>query len=416
MAPLRGFRRVALAVSGGGDSMALMVLAHSWAAHDPDAPAFTVLSVDHGLRAESRSEAEWVVARAADMGLPGHILTWPDVPARASQQEAREVRYDLLCGFARDHGIEAVVTAHTRDDVAETFLMRLARGSGVDGLAAMVPETDLRGVALFRPLLELSRAELRRELDARGASWLEDPGNADARFERTRMRAALNLLASVGITQERIAESAGRLRRSRTAIDQAAASFLVQHVDAEACGYLRVQSPPLASIPDEVAIRALQRMLCAVAGRPRPLRLRKLEMLVGHLRHVSRVAMTLGGCMLMRADREDALFICREPGRLQAAPVVLASHQSVVWDGRFRVRAGALQSGSVTVDALGEVNLAALPEAVRRAHPRPALAAMPGLYAGGALVGVPLRACAPEGQRPDGAACHAEFLWPPSAC
>lgn len=415
MTPLRGFRHVGLAVSGGGDSMALMLLAQAWAAGAQDAPNLTILTVDHGLRPESRRDAEWVVARAADIGLTGHILTWPDAPARASQEEARAARYDLLSGFARDHGIEAVVTAHTRDDMAETFLMRLARGSGIDGLAAIEPETTWRGKRVLRPLLDVSRAQLRAELEARGADWLEDPSNADVRFERVRVRAALPALADLGITPARIAESAGRLRRACRAIEEAATAFLAEHVAAEACGYLRVNSPRLASVPDEVAIRVLQRMLCAVGGRSRPPRLRKLEMLIGHLNHVSRVAMTLGGCVLTRADREDALIICREPGRLRAGPTLLRPHQSVMWDGRFRVRAGELRSGAVIVDAFGEANLAALPEALRRGHPRPALAAMPALYADGEFLGVPLSGYASGDEHPDVAACHAEFLWPASA-
>lgn len=413
LAPLGGYARVALAVSGGGDSTALMLLAQEWAARAPGAPALRVLTVDHGLRPNSRRDGEWVAARAAGLGLECHILRWCDPPPDASQAEARVARYNLLTGFARDRGIGAVVTAHTRDDVAETFLMRLARGSGLAGLAAIEPESAWNGVPVLRPLLGVSRAQLRAELQVRGGGWLEDPSNAEPRFERVRVRAALPTLAALGITPARIAHSAHRLRRARHAIGDAAAEFLADHVEADPGGYLRVNAGALDGVPEEIAIDAFAQMLCAVAGRQRKPRLRKLEMLTRHLRHVSRVGMTLGGCVLLRAALCEALLICREPGRLRAAPVTLAPGDTVIWDGRFRVRAGALQCGSVCVDALGEANSRALPEQVRRAHPRPALASLPAIYSQDGLLGIPLPGYAPAGQHSDAAACQAEFLWPP---
>jgi len=415
LGPLGRHSRVALAVSGGSDSTALMVLAREWGARQPSAPDLIILTVDHGLRIDSRRDAEWVSQRAAALGLACRILTWRDPRPRASQAAARQARYDLLSGFARDHGVGAIVTAHTRDDVAETFLMRLARGSGVDGLAAMEPESAWNGVPLLRPLLGVTRSQLRAELEARGADWLEDPSNADPHFERVRIRTALPVLAGLGITPARIAESAMRLRRARDAIDAAAAHFITRHVTADPGGYLRADSIALNHLPQEVTISALKQMLRAVGGQPRAPRLRKIEMLAGHLRHVSRVAMTLGGCVLARAGGDELLTICREPGRLRAAPVALSSDRSAVWDRRFRICAGRLRAGALTVNALGEANLAALPDVVRREHPRAALVTLPALYDGGACLGVPIAGYALADQHPDAAACRAEFLWPPAS-
>lgn len=415
LAPLGEYTRVALAVSGGGDSTALMVLARDWAKRQHLAPHLVVLTVDHGLRTDSRQGAEWVAQRATALGLECHMLTWRDPPHGASQALAREARYDLLTNFAREHCIEAVVTAHTRDDVAETFLMRLARGSGIDGLAAMQPESAWNGVLLLRPLLGVTRDQLRAELRARGVDWLEDPSNADPHFERVRIRTVLPVLAGLGIAPAQIAESAMRLRRARDAIDAAAAHFIARHVTSDPGGYLWADSTALNQLPEEVAISALKQTLRAVGGQPRAPRLRKLEMLAGQLRHVSRVAMTLGGCMLARSGPDKALMICREPGRLRAAPVDLLSGQSAVWDRRFRICAGRLRAGAVTVDALGEANLAALPDVVRREHPRAALVTLPALYDGGACLGVPIAGYALADQHSDAAACRAEFLWPPAS-
>ncbi|MFP4537089.1 MAG: tRNA lysidine(34) synthetase TilS [Dichotomicrobium sp.] len=409
--PLKRYRRAALAVSGGGDSMALMHMARDWALREPAAPDLLVLTVDHGLRPESRREAEQVAEQAAALGLPHHTLTWRDAPADASQAAAREARYDLMADFAQIQKIEALVTAHTGDDVAETFLMRLARGSGIDGLAAIAPETSWDGVPVLRPLLGVSRAQLRAVLKERGATWIDDPSNAEERFERVRIRRILHTLAEIGITRARITESASRLRRARVAIDAAAQEAIAAHAQINAAGYVRLDHESLLALPDEVAIHTLKHVLRRVGGRVRPPRLRKLEMLAEQLRGGEAITTTLGGCVVALDRHGTALTICREPGRLNAAPLGLSSGETVVWDRRFRVTAGRLASPSLRIDALGEANLAALPEAVRTEHPSAALACLPALYSGATLLGVLVREFALADQHSDAAACHAEFLW-----
>lgn len=409
LVPLARYKRVALAVSGGGDSMALMLLAREWVRRVPDAPALFVLTVDHRLRPESRQEAEWVAQHAGALGLPHHILTWEAAQPGASQAEAREARYTLMADFAAAHDIGAIITAHTSDDVAETFLMRLARGSGVDGLAAMASETAWDGVPVLRPLLAVSRDTLRTELDARGAAWLEDPGNAEERFERVRVRRALETLGELGISRARIVESAERLRRAREAIVAAAADFINAHAEVSAAGYVRLPRHALGALPEDVAIHALKCLLHAIGGRVRAPRLRKLEMLAEQLRSGLEGSTTLGGCVIS-PDR-GALVICREPGRLHAAPVTLGPGETVIWDRRFRVTCGDLRR-RVSIAALGEPNLAALPKAIRQQHPAPALAALPALYADGQLLGVPVPGFVLAGQHPAPATCLAAFIWP----
>lgn len=407
LAPLSRFARVALAVSGGGDSMALMLLAQRWARRVPEAPALIVLTLDHRLRPGSQQEAAWVAMQAAALELPHHILTWADAPPGASQAEAREARYTLLADFARAHGIGAIVTGHTADDVAETFLMRLARGSGVGGLAAMASETVWEGVPVLRPLLGVSRAQLRAELEARGCAWLEDPSNAEERFERVRVRRALETLSGLGITPARIVESAERLKRARDAIDAAAVEFLDVHATISPAGYLRVDPEALRALPDEIVIQALKRALRAVGGGRRSPRLRKLEMLAAQLRAGLAIPTTLGGCVI--APDRRTLVICREPGRLKAGPVTTHRGETVVWDRRFRIACGHLPR-PLRIAALGERNLACLPEAVRAAHPAPALAALPALWAEDLLLGVPVEGFAIVDQHADASLCRAEFI------
>ncbi len=407
-APLSRHARIAPAVSGGGDSMALMLLASEWARREADAPELVVLTVDHSLRPESRREAEWAAEQASALGLRHHILAWADAQPGASQAAARDARYTLMADFARAHGIGAIVTAHTADDVAETFLMRLARGSGVDGLAAMADETAWEGVPLLRPLLGLSRAQLRAELDARGATWLEDPSNAEERFERVRVRRALDALAGLGISRARIVESADRLRRARNALDAGAADFIAAHAAVNPAGYVRLAADALRELPEEVVIHALKRLLRTTGGQRRAPRLRKLEVLAAQLRAGLEAPKTLGGCVI--AAEGEKLLICREPGRLRAAPLTLGSGETAIWDRRFRITCGAIPR-PLCIDALGERNLATLSQAVRKQHPASALASLPALYADGQLLGVPIPGFARAEQRPGATACTAEFIW-----
>jgi len=412
-APLTAYPRVALAVSGGGDSIALMLLVSEWIARASMAPECVVVTVDHGLRRDSRREAEWVAERAAAAGFRHQILTWTDRPAHVSQAIARQARYDLLNEFARDEDVAALVTAHTCDDIAETFLMRLARGSGIDGLAAMGARTTWNGLPLVRPLLGVSRKILRDILVARGQSWLEDPGNTDEeRFERARVRKALITLEELGITADSIAESAGRLRRARYAIESMAADFLSARVEVDPGGYVRLPSASFRALPAEIAIHVLTDVIRRVAGRARPPRLRKLEMLTQQIREAGSPAVTLGGCVVAADAAREEIVVCREPGRLSAPALTLSAGETVTWDGRFRISASASLPGTLRVDRLGDKNIAFLPEETRRSHPAAALACLPALYDDdGVLAGIPLTEFSIFSEDPVIRHCRAVFIW-----
>ena len=198
-APLASFDLLILAVSGGADSVALMHLIARWSAKAAKPrPRIVVATVDHGLRAESREEAKWVGAQARKLGFTHELLAWEGAkPQTGIQDAARGARYGLLAELAwrlsAGEVRTAIVTAHTEDDQAETFLMRLARGSGLDGLTGMSAARLLgRGdnIELVRPLLGVAGARLRATLEAKGLSWLEDPSNDSDRFERVRVRKA----------------------------------------------------------------------------------------------------------------------------------------------------------------------------------------------------------------------------------
>ena len=195
LAPLRRFPRVALAVSGGPDSLALMQLAARLRAEF--GVSLTVLTVDHGLRESSGEEAAMVGRQAAALGLPHAILTWASGESRAAslQARARAARYDLMAAYCHAHDIQVLVTAHHLDDQAETFLMRLKRGSGLDGLAAIPERGAWAGIAVLRPLLDVQKARLVATLREADVRFVCDPSNHDPRFERARVRGSRDALS-----------------------------------------------------------------------------------------------------------------------------------------------------------------------------------------------------------------------------
>ena len=210
--------RVGVAVSGGADSLALLLLAA--AARPGDVEAATV---DHVLRPESAGEANMVAQLCDRLGVPHATLTvrWPEPPVTAIQERARRERYRLLGFWAEERGLRAIATAHHADDQAETLLMRLMRGAGVRGLAGMRPRSIAPGteVRLLRPLLGWRRSELQQVRAAAGLTPIADPSNMDEKFERVRMRRALG--DAEWIDAAAVARSAANLADADSALDWA---------------------------------------------------------------------------------------------------------------------------------------------------------------------------------------------------
>ena len=309
LAPLARARHVALAVSGGPDSLALLHLAARWREERGGTPELTVLTVDHALRPGSRAEAEAVDRAAAGLGLPHAILTWEheEIADTGVQEKARAARYGLMVAHAHAHNIEAIVTAHHLDDQAETFLMRLRRGSGLDGLAAIPERSTWGGIAILRPLLDVPKTRLVATLEEQGIAYASDPSNADPRFERARMREAADALAALGLTPDVLALTARRLRRAREALDQATDAFLADHAEMHA-DHGTIDRAAMLDAPQEIALRALARVIEAVGGGDEPVRLAKLEALLASLTAHPAKTQTLGHCRIEPKGRRIAIF------------------------------------------------------------------------------------------------------------
>ena len=404
------FGPCALAVSGGSDSTALMVLFADWLSlRGEDAGRCTVLTVDHGLRATSADEARAVAAAATQLGFRHATLAWEGPKPRAGiQAAARSARYRLMGGYLQAHGIGLLLTGHTRDDQAETLLMRLARGSGLDGLAAMAPLSALGeggpgdgGRWIGRPLLDVPKTCLRATLEARGLRWMEDPSNIAPEFERARLRAVRVHLDALGLTPAMLALSAARLARARRAVERMVDELCDPRAGAvrvDALGVVVIDRGRLRQAAEEIALRVLERAILAAGGAGERVPLGKLEALLGGVRDAHAAAP--GKWTLARAlitAEASAVRIEREPGREPLPELTLAPGTAALWDGRFRVRV-ASGLGPVQVQALGEPTLRDLR---RRGHvaqdaPVRAAAAVPSVWHRGNLIAVPpLRYWAP---------------------
>jgi tRNA(Ile)-lysidine synthase len=340
---------VALAVSGGSDSTALMWLASRWVRTVAHSPKVSVLTVDHGLRPEAAGECATVVRWAKALGLDAHVLAGRgEKPESGLQAKAREMRYGLLNAWCEAHGATVLVTAHTLEDQAETFLMRLARGSGIKGLAAMRADETGR-VLLERPLLAVSRDELRASLLAAGHPWIDDPSNEDARFERVRLRRAAPALRELGLSPQAVARSAMRLERALIPLAGMASDFMARHVEVRPQGFALVELASFRKLDDEIAIAVLERLLGHLGGGGEAPRLMAVEALQVWLKRGESRVRTLAGCRIAR--RKSHLLIGREAGRINPTPVAISRGQKILWDNRFTVSVLGSDSSCVIVPA-----------------------------------------------------------------
>ncbi len=338
MAALGPFERrphLAVAVSGGPDSLALCLLADGWARRHQ--AKLTALTVDHRLRADSGEEARRVGQWMAACGLEHRILTWEGPkPAAGVQEAARNARYGLLSSWCREHGVLHLLLAHHRDDQAETFLMRLCRASGPEGLAAMAPVVETPSVRLLRPLLGVPAERLKALLRAFSQEWIDDPSNRDDRFLRVRVRRALPSMPAQGVTADVLATLAGRQGMARSALDMRAAALAARVCRVHPAGYVYVDPAGLREASPELALRVLGRALAAVGGRPRAPPIERVRTLYCDIVAPGGApSHTLSGCRVLGS--RGRLIVCRE-ARALPAPVPVDAATSLVWDGRFRIR------------------------------------------------------------------------------
>jgi len=351
--------------------MALALLAHAWAR--ANGGTITALTVDHRLRAESAAEVAQVGAWLAQRGIAHRILPRRAEPVGTSgvQAAARAARYALLEEWCRANGVLHLLLAHHRDDQAETLLLRLARGSGLDGLAAMAGVVERADCRLLRPLLGVPHDRLVATLTGVAQPWIEDPSNHDRAYARVRLRESTPLLAEAGLRPARLAAAAARLGKARAALEAEVATLLAEAVELHPAGFAQLDPARLTAASAAIGQRGLAAVLGAVGGAPFTPRSARLGRLYDELCQGFTGGRTLGGCRLL--PHRGGLLVCREPAAM-APPVAAPPGTTVYWDGRFRLRLARQAPRGLFVGALGSVVLdgaRVVPGAVR-----PSLAAL----------------------------------------
>jgi len=307
-ADLRSAPVIVLAVSGGPDSIALMWLAARWRRTLSRGPRLIAVTVDHGLRVEAAREARDVKRLARRLDLPHRTLRWRGAkPKTGVPAAARVARYRLLAEMARANGATHILTAHTRDDQAETLLMRMLRGSGIAGLAAMARQSERAGVWLVRPLLDVPKSQLVATLNKAKIAFAEDPTNRDTSYTRPRLRALMPKLAEEGGDVRNLVRLAARLARANAALEvlvDGAERYLAlsDRDDAARFGF---DAQAFAGLPEEIRLRLLMRAIDRT-GHEGPAELGKAEALLSALDRAvaegkGRLKQTLAGAAISLA-------------------------------------------------------------------------------------------------------------------
>jgi tRNA(Ile)-lysidine synthase len=343
---------VAVAVSGGPDSLALAILADRWAR--TRAGKVCALTVDHRLRPESSAEAgrlgRWLSVR----GIQHEVLIWEGKkPATGIQEAARAARYRLLAGWCREHGCLHLLTAHHREDQGETHLIRRAAHSGADGLAAMSAIRELDCCRILRPLLGVPKARLVATLDAEGQPFITDPSNHDPAFARARLRCGA--VAATAGDLGAVLDAVGRFGRERVTREHARDSLLARAVIVHPAGFAQLDPAPLMTAPVDITERALSAVVSVLGGGRYPPRRLRVDRLLRVLAGDAVGGYTLGGC---RFTAWRGRYLVLRELAAAAGPMRISPGTSLVWDRRFEVTLPPAAAGPITLDYLGEAGVA----------------------------------------------------------
>lgn len=374
--------KIAVAVSGGGDSMALTLLVQGWVkAHAGS--EMIALTVDHGLRAESATEAQKVGALLKEKGIAHEILTWEgDKPETHIQERAREARYKLLTEACRKRGFGFLAVAHNLEDQTETFWMRLAHGSGLDGLAGMTASRDADGIKIIRPVMGFSRAELRATCENYKVEWIEDPSNKNEKYLRVRLREFEEALAKEGFTPARLAQTMQKLEDAREALQVMVAAAFSTSVQVHPEGYATLNTQQWQKSPREVQRRVLAQALTAISPQEYPLGSEAIESTRLELQTTGFAGKTIAGCEIFPAQGGYYVFV-REAAIVEG-PVQAA--EGKVWDKRFAISGIA---AGVTIGALGSAKIDESKTPAKKALPFKIRRVLPAFFLNDNLCAVP---------------------------
>jgi tRNA(Ile)-lysidine synthase len=403
---------LAVAVSGGSDSLALAILADRWARERGG--RICALTVDHRLRPESADEVRRLQGWLAARNILHEVLVWADrKPATGIEAAARQARYRLLAGWCRERGCLHLLTAHHSDDQTETHLIRRRAHSGPDGLAGMSAVRELADCRVLRPLLGFTKARLAALLAAERQAWITDPGNLDPAYERARLRIAAACTASSGSRRAAALGQLDKLGQRRQAREGTRDRLLARAVMLHPAGFAALRPELFRSAPPDIAERALAALAATIGGRSYPPRQQRLVRLRQALfgAEPGPPGCTLGGCRFVAW--RGRILVLREAAAA-AGPVALTPGAVLVWDRRFRVSLAPKAPGDALVGYLGCAGVAELngrTPALRSSLPRLLYPILPAVWDGAGLAAVPAL-----GYRRDGAGSVPQIILRPVNC
>lgn len=369
-----GATRIGVAVSGGGDSMALLYLAVALG----DRYTVEAITVDHGLRAESSAEAAFVQRACAHQDVRHATARWTGWKGEGNLQDrARQARYSLIAEWAKRRKLHVVLVGHTQDDVAETFLIRLGREAGVDGLARMDRQFERHGTSFLRPMLDVSREDLRGFLKRHRREWREDPSNENEMFQRVRARRAIEVFEGIGITSESLARVAQNMRDAREVLERDV-DLLAQDCVTQVSGDLLLDRGHLLQAPKELRRRLVSAAINWLAQSeyaPRRAPVDELDQAISDGRNFA-----LGGCLF--SVSKTRVRIAREYNAVRDLTEYSPGWDRWILDGPWKM--------GMQVRALGEPGLTHLDHWRESELPRKSLMASPSVWLGDTLVAAPL--------------------------
>ena len=402
--PKDSSKNIAVACSGGNDSMALALLMRNWANNTGN--NIIALIVNHKLRTDSTVEAKLVQTRLKDVNITAHILTrkFDEKITSDIQNKARMLRYQLLQQWCVDNDYQTIATAHHIQDQAETFLLRLARGSGVYGLAAM-PKSSIIGlksnkfgnINLIRPLLDINKNDLIDSLANFNVKAVDDPSNKNEKFDRVKIRNNQQLLDSIGLNPQRLAKTAKNLRRARNALEEITKNTINEAVQFYPVGYCHLDKKLLLNQPEEIILRALSNIIITISGGKYPPRLSQIENLYDNLTENK----TFNGCSLAGAivaplafskqnKKPNILIFYRENSAISDIKSIT---NKVIWDNRFLLEFNLNNQNidKIEIRKLGDAGRVEINKDIKLPHDIPVkiMPSLPALWADKKLLSVP---------------------------
>lgn len=337
---IKSFKNIAVAVSGGSDSMALAIAAKEIIADESS--NLIALTVDHKLRDESKNEAIQAGKWLNKCGINHHVLAWNGEKKQSNiQSEARNARYKLLTDYCHASGIDLLLIGHNSEDQAETVLMRLMRGSGVDGIAGVSARTVAHGINILRPFLKIKKQQIKEFLTTMGQNWIEDPSNLNEKYARVVARNFINQAADKDLLVDRLVETAENMSQSKSYIESKIAEDMQRAVKIYAEGYVVIDAEVFKLLHVEAAYKILSKIVQAVGGSYYKPRFEKLKNLYQKI-YKNNLAggVTLGGCSIWQANEKNAenlIYISREVADIIPEQLLYVSNSpnKFVWDGRF---------------------------------------------------------------------------------